>query len=306
MIDKSLQILCNYYIIMNNPLDKIKKYTKDIAYNVKNVFSLNLDKIIEDEYEKAFESLRKFGIIEYIKSKYKINYKKPKLEILEDVTSFVGSYSEFENKITFSKKSIESEINWQLKSLGYKEIKKSYDLIDLIFLSPLYIIDINIKKAIAKFTIRSRMFHEIWHSIDFSILHKLEEDSTIKDIDSFTILDNLELRASAFEVIMYYLVNGLYKHKKGYMTAYRNIPICRKFIDKLEKMNIYEKMNTYIDVHYHYHLGYCYGNVVVAAYKSSLKDNIYKIIDDIVHLNEERAIDVIKRYVYNPDKLLND
>jgi hypothetical protein len=281
---------------MNNPLDKIKKYTKDIAYNVKSVFSLNLDKIIEDEYEKAFESLRKFEIIEYIKRKYGINYKEPKLEIAEDDPSIIGGYSEFENEITFSKKSIEREINRQLEFLGYKEIKKSYDLINLIFLSPLYIIDINIKKAIAKSIIRSIMFHEIWHSIDFSILHKLEEDSTIKDID--TILDNLELRASAFEVIMDYLVNGSYKHKKGYITAYRNIPRCRKFIDKLEKINI--------DTKVHYNLGFCYGYIVVAAYKSSLKDNIYKIIDDIVHLNEERAIDVIKRYAYNPDKLLND
>jgi len=293
---------------MNNLLNKIKKHIKDIAYNVKNVFSLNLDKIIEDEYEKAFESLHKFGIIKYIESKYKINYKEPKLEILEDVPSLVGRYSESKNKIIFSKKSIEREINKQLEFLGYKEIKRSTNdtqgieylnkLYNLIFLYPLYIIDINIKKAIAKSIIRSVMFHEIWHSIDFSILHKLEEDSTIKDIDYFTILDNLELRASAFEVVMYYLVNGFYKHKKGYIAAYRNMSICREFIDKLEKVNIYTNV--------HYNLGFCYGYIVVAAYKSSLKDNIYKIIDDIINLDKERAIDVIKHYGDNFEKLLHD
>ena len=299
---------------MNYLLDKIKEYINDVAYNVKNVFSLkdDLDKIIEKEYKKAFESLHKYGIIEYIENRYKINYKKPKLEILEYVPSLIGGYSQSKNEITFSKKSIERLIDEQLKFLGYKEIKRSISNIQGIkylnksynstFLYPVYINEKNIRESIAESIIRSTMFHERWHSIDYSILNKLDKDSTIKDRDYLlTILnnrDNLELRATAFEVPMYYLVSGLHEHEKGYIAAYRNMPICREFIDKLEKKNIY----TYV----HYDLGYCYGNIIVAAYKSSLEKNIYNIIEDIVHLDEKKAIDVIKHYVYNPDKLLHD
>jgi hypothetical protein len=52
---------------MNDQLDKIKEYVNDVAYNVKNDFSLNLDEIIESEFEKAFEILDKY--IEYIKKR---------------------------------------------------------------------------------------------------------------------------------------------------------------------------------------------------------------------------------------------
>jgi hypothetical protein len=274
-----------------------------VAYNVKKVLSLNhsLDNIIESEYKKAFESLDKYGIIEYIKRKYKINYKKPELEILEDQPSITAAYSPNKNKIIFSKKSIERMIDSQSLNIPYNSI----------FLYPLYINEKNerkMRKAIAESIIRSAMFHEIWHSIDYSILHKLDKDSTIKDRDYLlTILnnrDNRELRATAFEVVMYYLdlVNNLHKHKKGYITAYFNIPICRNYIEKIAKLEKDEDMNKYVS----HDLGFCYGNVIVAANKSSLKENIYNIIEDIVHLNKERAIDVIRRYVYNLDRLSHD
>jgi hypothetical protein len=292
-----------------------------VTYNIKNVFSLvkkafslkdGLDKIIEEEFEKSIESLHEFGIIEYIESMYEINYIKPKLEILEDKPSIIGGYSEFVNEIKISKKSIEREIDNQLKFLGYKKIRRSISDIqgiaylnksyNSIFLYPFYINGGDIRNAIAEFIILSIMFHELWHSIDFSILHKLVKDSTIKDIDYLTISKNLELRASAFEVVMYYLVNGFYKHEKGYRAAYNNIPICRDYIEKIDKLEKNEDMNTYVP----YDLGFCYGGITVAANKLSLEKNIYNIIDDIIHLDKERAINVIKHYGDNSDKLLHD
>jgi hypothetical protein len=46
---------------MNNP----KEHINDVTHNIKNEFSLNdnlnLDKIIDDEFEKAFEILKNFG-----------------------------------------------------------------------------------------------------------------------------------------------------------------------------------------------------------------------------------------------------
>jgi hypothetical protein len=318
----------------------LKEYIKDLAYNVKKVLPLkdDLDKIIESEYQKAFESLDKYGIIEYIESKYKINYIKPKLKILEDEPSFMGMYSKFENEINFSKKSIERRISEQLKFLGYKKIEGSTDdtqdmkylnrSYNSKFLYPFYINKRNIREAIAEFLTRSATFHEVWHSIDYSILYKPFEGSIIKDINILTSTDekglmaiysniptysintiyhfltstDLDVRASAFEVIMYYLVNGFHKHEKGLMAVYSNIPICRKYIEKIDELEKNENRNKYVP----YELGLCCGNTILAANKSSLEKNIYNIIDDILNLNKEMAIDVIKRYGDNHDKLLHD
>jgi len=300
--------------MMNN----LKEYINDMTYNAKDMFfnddldKINLDKIIENEYKNTFEILDKLGIIKYIENNYKINYKEPELEISEDIPTIIGGYSRSKNKIIFSKKSIERMTDRQSKFLGYKEIKRSTNdtqsikylnmSYNSIFLYP-FCINRNIREAIAESIIRSKMLHERWHSFDYMILDKLEKDSTIKDRDYLlTILnnhDNLELRASAFEVVVHYLANGFYKHEKGLAAAYSNIPTCREFIDKLERK---EGIYTYVP----YDLGFCYGNTVVAANRSSLKENIYNIIDDIIHLDKERVINVIKHYGDNSDKLLHD
>jgi len=299
-----------------------------LAYNVKNVLPLkdSLDKIIKREYKKAFEILDELGIIEYIK----IDYKKPKLEILEDDSSFTGEYSKSENKIIFSKKSIEEDIDKelkflsykekierfiyeQLKSLGYKEIERStndiqgieylYKSYNPILLYPSYINEKNTIESIAKSIVDLSIYHEIWHSIDHSILYKLFNDSTIEDINYLpTISKNGELRASAFEVVMYYLASGLHKDQKVYRAAYANILTCRNYIEEIDKLEKNEDKNKYIP----YELGFCYGNIIVAVNNLSLKENIYNIIDDIVHLDKERAIEVIKLYGDNLEWILQN
>jgi hypothetical protein len=149
------------------------------------------------------------------------------------------------------------------------------------------------------------MYHEGGHLIDYMILHKLSEDSTIKDRDYLlTILnnhDNLELRASAFEVIMNHL-NDPYNDKKGYITVYFNIPTCINYIKEINEL----EKNKYKKKYVPYDLGFCYGNIIVAKYKSSLEENIDKIIDYIIHLDKKRAIDAIKYYGDNLNNLLHD
>jgi len=309
-------------------MDSTKDHINDMTYNVKDEFSLNLDKIIEDEFEKAFEILEE--IIEYIKRKYGIDYKIPELKMVEDGHSYIGEYSEIENKISFFKKSIKREINRQLgflnhkeeikrliyeelKSLGYtgsisdiqgRGIEYLYVTRNEIFLYPSYINKGDIIEAIARAFIRFIMFHEIWHSIDNSIMDKLIEDSTIKGrYYLLTILKNRELRASAFQVVMYYLANGLHKDVRGYIAAYVNIPLCRNFI---EKIDIMKKGSIKMKLNIPYELGLCYGNIIVAKYRSSLEENIDKIIDDLVYLDEKRAIEAIRYYGDNPDKLLDN
>ena len=315
-----------------------KEYIKALVHNVKKVLPLkdNLDKIIDSEYEKAFEILDEY--IEYIKSKYGIDYKKPKLIISEEDSPFIEGYSEIFNYIKVSKpsierytdeqleflsshkKEIEKAMNNQLESLGYKEIeiftnnKQDIEYLIIpynsIFFYSFYIIKKNIRKdirsSIEKSIIDLAKYHEIWHSIDRYILRKLVKnpnDPAINDINNLIITSkDLEVRASAFEVIMYYLASGLYKDKRGYKAVYANILECRNYAKEINKLEENDDKNKYVP----YGLGFCYGDIIVAKYGPSLKENIYKIIDDIIHLNKEKAIDEIKNYVYNPDKLLHD
>ena len=270
--------------------------------------------------ENKIDYLSKY--LDYKETKISISYM-PDLVMLE--LGLLDHFSPWENsefleyKIQLFKKSAEA-IDKQLESLGYKE-KRDIDYLNRayypILLYPFYINEENMRNTIAKFFILSVMFHEFWHSIDYRILRKLSKiyykvlsklskNSTIKDRDYLlTILndhDNFELRASAFEVVMYYLVNGFHKDERGYMATYANIPTCRNYIERLDilEKNKYEKSTIPYD------LGLCYGNIIVARYGPSLKENIYKIIDDIIHLNKEKAIDEIKLYGDNPDKLLHD
>ena len=260
----------------------INNYLKYLSYKEKNKRSI--DKLLKRlDYKKIISGRR--DNIKYL-----------------EYTEF------FEGKINLFKKYIEV-VNNLLKSLGYEEIKgieylnRSHNS---ILLFPFYVNKRNIRKAIAEVIILLAIFHEIWHSIDDSILDKLKEDPTIKDRDYLiTILNNpnnRELRASVFEVIMYYLISGLNRDVRGYIAAYANIAICKKYIEKIDIM----KKNIHMNIRIPFDLGRCYGNIIVAKYKSSLKENIYKIIDDIIYLDEKRAIEVIKYYGDNPDELLQD
>jgi len=133
----------------------------------------------------------------------------------------------------------------------------------------------------------------------------LKEDPTIKDRDYLLAIlnnrNNREIQASAFQIAIYYLEEG-FNNVEVYKTINSNILMCREYIEEVNELKDDKYLNKYIP----YDLGFCYGGIIVAKYKSSLAKNIYKIIDDIIHLDKERAIEVIKYYVYNPDKLLHD
>jgi hypothetical protein len=92
---------------------------------------------------------------------------------------------------------------------------------------------------------------------------------------------------------MYYLSNGFHKDAKGYVAAYFNI---LKFGNYIKEANILEN-NGYKNIFNPYDIGRYYGNIIVAKYRSSLEKYIYKIIDDIMLLDEKRAIEVIKNYI---------
>jgi hypothetical protein len=128
-------------------------------------------------------------------------------------------------------------------------------------------------------------------------------DYILTNIDYLFITSkDLELRASAFEVPMYYLVNGFHKDERGYIAAYFNILKCRKYIEEIDKL----EKDEYKSIRVPYDLGFCYGSIIIAKYGSSLEENIYNIIDDIIHLDKKKTIDVIKLYGDNLEWISND
>jgi len=303
-------------------LDKIIENEYKKTFEILHKFGIieYIEKKYEINYKEPKLKILKYKILknepsvagEYSLSKNKIKISKKSIErLIDSQLKFLGY-----------KKRIEEFIDRLLKSLGYKEIKRSTNDIqnigylyvahnpDLIFLYPSYINEKNKIESIAESITRLTTFHEAWHSIDNSILDKLAIDNNILNkltIDSIikykddleridhllTILDNPELRASAFEVVMYYLANGFHKDERGYIAAYFNILKCGKYIEGINE----QEKNKYMKELDPYDLGFCYGNIIVAKYRSSLEENIYNIIDDIIHLDKERAIDVIKHYI---------
>jgi len=123
----------------------------------------------------------------------------------------------------------------------------------------------------------------------------LKEDPTIKDRDHLlTILDNLnnrEIQASAFQIAIYYLEEG-FNNVEVYKTINSNILMCREYIEEVNEL----KDDKYLNKHISYDLGFCYGGIIVAKYKSSLAENIQDITKDIIYLDEKRVIDTIKLY----------
>jgi hypothetical protein len=266
---------------------------------------------ILDELDIIKHIKDKLGIIDHNIKILKISYyEKPKLKIVDDFYAYgLAIYSRRENKIVFSRKALKEEIDKQSKD--YQEIEGIKYLKVSSLLYPFYINEGNTIEALTIAIILLSLLHESWHSFDEFIFKMLIflGDSTIKNRDRLykvlTTHYGIELRASAFEVIMYYLLTGFYKDKRVYISVCNNISTtCRKY---LEELGIIERSeNIYTDYFAPYTLGRCYGNIIVAKYKSSLEKSIDKIIDDLVYLDKEKAIEVIKNYVYNPDKLLQD
>jgi len=163
------------------------------------------------------------------------------------------------------------------------------------FLHPLHINERNIIESIAEALSSSIAYHELFHSLQRIILNKLKEDLTIKDrnylLDILNKRNNREIQASAFEIAIYYLEEG-FNNAEVYETINDNIFMCREYIEEVNEPKDGKYLNEYIP----YNLGFCYGGIIVAKYKSSLAENIQDIIKDLIYLDEKRVIDTIKLY----------
>jgi hypothetical protein len=177
----------------------------------------------------------------------------------------LGIYFPPDKKIFIIKNNIEKifnrildELSNNIKDSSIISIKISRNSIILY----LFYVDIkNIKNKIIKIVTDSTVNHEIGHHI--------------------VGLD--ELKASAFEYLVYFYKNEFYKYPEVYKTIEENIKICKSYIEENKRLNRYE-------------LGSCYGNIIIHKNKQLTNINIKNIIEEIKNLSKKDVIDTIKNY----------
>jgi len=223
----------------------------------------DLDIFIKNSFEGTIEYLNKIGIkIEGLK-----------LKIFESTEVFrgfgVGEYDGRANEVHIIKSELIKNINERVNDSNKNFIGNLFTITHNGILWPLYKNNDDIEKIIAKAYTDSVITHEIGHAV----------------LRSIGI--NNEWRASAFEFLVYFYKNELYKYPEVYEIMERNMKICEKFIQ--------EKYP------YSYALGSCFANDIIYVYenilnkdKPSPKLDIKNTIEKLKYFSKDDEIDATK------------
>jgi hypothetical protein len=262
-----------------------------------------LNKIIEDSFEETIKFFEKNGISTDKKPKLKI-VESPYIGIYELIKSYIsdepipsileialtfrmmwkyrrswGLYAQPPGTVYIIKKPLKRNIYRLLNTLYTRRVIvenlssknteghsiigiRLSELSNIIY--PAYINWNNIKNAAAKIPVDIIMGHELSHF--------------------FISMD--ELVASTLEYLVYFYKNEFYKYPEVYRIIKENIKQCKEYIEKEEKLNLYE-------------LGRCHANIIIDKDKQSPRLNIKDIIEDVKYLSEEDIINEIKDYAFN-------
>jgi hypothetical protein len=140
---------------------------------------------------------------------------------------------------------------------------------------PVYKNDNDIEKIIVKAITDSIVTHEIGHHI----------------------IGQGNWRACAFEFLVYFYKNGLYRYPEVYEIMKKNIEICDEYIQKKDPLSPYSLGSSLAP----YALGSCFANDLIYIYenilnkdKQSSKLNIRDTIEKIKYFSEDEYIDATK------------
>ena len=228
----------------------------------------NLDDIIKKSFKEAIEYFNKNGI--KVKGLKLIILESPELLIqkygkdkVNENTS--GMYDSGTKEIYIIKNSIKNFLDRVLSNLNEISISNLFTISSNGVLWPVPINDNDIEKAMAKADAELILIHEIGH-------HIVGDD---------------EWKASAFEFLVYFYKNGLYKYPEVYEIMEKNTKRCEKFI---QEKNLSP-----------YSLGYCFANDIIYAYenilnkdKQSPKLNIKDIIEKLKYFSKDDEIDATR------------
>jgi hypothetical protein len=243
-----------------------------------------LASIIKNSFEETIEYLKKNNI--EIDGKLSLiileSYEEYQQKYGTNPRIHVGEYDRTRNEVHIIKNRLREVIDGDIRYFNKIFIGNLFTITHNGILWPVYKNDEDIEKVIAKAVTDSIVTHEIGHSI----------------------VGN-EWRTSAFEFLVYFYKNELYKYPEVYKIMERNIKICERYIQRRSLSSSYSLGSPLAP----YSLGSCFANDIIYIYenllnkdKKSPKINIKDIIEKLRYFSEEESIEITE--ILN--KLLRD
>jgi len=233
-----------------------------------NIYSLDL--FIKNSFEETIEYLKTNNI--QIGGKLSLitleSYDEYQQKYGRDNIIQVGEYDGQANEIHIIKNGLKGIINREVNNPNKIFIGNLFTITHNGIPWPVYKND-DIEKVIAKAVTDSIVTHEIGHAVLYSIG------------------SNDEWKASAFEFLVYFYKNELYKYPEVYEIIEQNMKICEKFMQG--------------KCPYLYALGSCFVNDLIYIYenllnkdKQSPKLNIKDIIEKLKYFSKDDEVDATK------------
>jgi hypothetical protein len=238
------------------------KYDLDLF--IRNNFHETIDYLKKNSIQIGRLSLTIVGSLEEFQQIYKTNEK----------FKFARYVSE-KREIQIIKNGLKGIINNNINNPNKIFIGNLFTIKHNGILWPVYKNSDDIEKVIVKASVEPIVIHEIGH-------HIVSYD---------------DWNASAFEFLVYFYKNELYKYPEVYEIMKKNIEICDEYIKKKDPSSPYSLGSSLSP----YGLGSCFANDFVYIYenisnkdKESPKINIKDTIEKLKCVSEEWGIDITK------------
>ena len=236
-----------------------------------------LDNSIKNSFDSTIEYLKKNNI--QVEEKLSLvileSYEEYQQKYGTNPRIHVGEYDRMRNEVHIIKNRLKDVINRDINDLNKIFIGNMVSIYHNGILWPVYKNDNDIEKIIAKANTELIVTHEIGH-------HIVGYD---------------DWRASAFEYLVYFYKNELYKYPEVYEIMKKNIEICNEYIKKKDPSSPYSLGSPLAP----YALGSCFANDLIYIYenisnknKESPKLNIKDTIEKLKCVSEEWGIDITK------------
>jgi len=194
----------------------------------------------------------------------------------DNINEYIGGiYESKTNKIWIIKNRLKGIINNNINDQNKIFIGNLFTITHNGILWPVYKNNKYIENIIAKASVEPIVIHEIGHHI----------------------VGQGDWKASAFEFLVYFYKNELYKYPEVYEIMKKNIKICNGYIRKKDPSSPYSLGSPRSP----YGLGSCFANDLIYIYenvlnkdKQSPKLNIKDMIEKLKFFSEEEGIDATK------------
>jgi len=236
----------------------------DLSLFIRDNFYKTIDYLKKNSIRIGRLSLTIVGSLEEFQQIYKTNEKFK-----------FARYDSRKREIQIIKNGLKEIINSNINDQNKIFIGNLFTISHNGILWPVYKNNDDIEKVIVKATVEPIVTHEIGHHI----------------------VGHDEWKASAFEFLVYFYKNELYKYPEVYEIMEKNIEICDKHIKKKDPSSPYSLGSSLAP----YALGSCFANDIIYIYenisnkdKESPKINIKDTIEKLKYISEEEGINITK------------